>query len=332
MQPVQCDLPAYVSQASFHHEDPRQQGEERQRQRQQEQERDSCCCSGSASTTAASSIDAESVMMDSDLGGTPTMEAAIATREVSFFAQLEAELLDLISEPSATTDARFATFKVSEEGPAAADAGFTTFNSVPHYGSSCGTSGEGIVTHRTDGVAPQVRKRVLALVQQGVTTLMLRNVPPQLTQRQLVQKLRESGFDGMYDFVYLPSCFDSKAHSGYAFVNLVTPTAAGALASAWDLTYVLDPSPEHGALNISAAAVQGLAANIKRWSKKVQRIRNPDLRPYTPSLKKQATEQDAFAAPWPVSAVDLLPPPCLELPLSAPAASTGVVLGVSVPR
>jgi len=137
-------------------------------------------------------------------------------------------------------------------------------------------------TSPSDGRAPellkQVEKRVHTLLQQGVTTLMLRNVPESITQLDLLQKLRDSGFGDLFDFVHLPSSFDTHSHNGYGFVNLVSSEAAASLARAWDLSYVFGQDKE--ALNISAAALQGLDANVKKWSKKSQRIRNPALRPF----------------------------------------------------
>lgn len=143
---------------------------------------------------------------------------------------------------------------------------------------------------------PRARRHGLLLKNAEVTTLMIRNVPPHVTQRQLLQELTKSGFHGMYDFVYLPCSFERKANKGYAFVNLVSPEIAGELASAWHLAHILSRTPADSPLNVSAAAVQGLAENVRKWDAKVQRIRNPDLRPYIVGVPEFAREQETASA------------------------------------
>jgi hypothetical protein len=56
---------------------------------------------------------------------------------------------------------------------------------------------------------------------QPQTTVMLRNIPNNYTRNMLCSLLDKEGFKGLYDFLYLPVDFRSKAGLGYAFVNLV---------------------------------------------------------------------------------------------------------------
>mmetsp|Transcript_81230 Transcript_81230/g.226132 ORF Transcript_81230/g.226132 Transcript_81230/m.226132 type:complete len:334 (-) Transcript_81230:160-1161(-) len=58
------------------------------------------------------------------------------------------------------------------------------------------------------------------------TTVMLRDLPASLTRGGLLELLDAEGFDGAYDFVYLPFNFSSGVGLGYALVNLVTPVDA----------------------------------------------------------------------------------------------------------
>uniref|UniRef100_A0A7S4QHS1 HTH La-type RNA-binding domain-containing protein n=1 Tax=Alexandrium monilatum TaxID=311494 RepID=A0A7S4QHS1_9DINO len=59
----------------------------------------------------------------------------------------------------------------------------------------------------------------------GYTTVMLRNIPNRYTRDMLIDRLNK-GYDGQYDFVYLPIDFNSKCNVGYAFINFRLPAVA----------------------------------------------------------------------------------------------------------
>jgi hypothetical protein len=63
------------------------------------------------------------------------------------------------------------------------------------------------------------------------TTVMLRNLPNNYTRSMFVAMLDSEGFQGLFDFVYLPIDFQTKACFGYAFVNL---SDASIVPSFWD--------------------------------------------------------------------------------------------------
>lgn len=58
------------------------------------------------------------------------------------------------------------------------------------------------------------------------TTVMLRNLPNNYSRAMLLDLLDSEGFSKLYDFIYLPIDFKSRASLGYSFVNLVNPEAA----------------------------------------------------------------------------------------------------------
>lgn len=58
------------------------------------------------------------------------------------------------------------------------------------------------------------------------TTVMLRNLPNDYTREMLLNLLHEEGFEGCYDFLYVPIDFKRSVGLGYAFVNLVSHTHA----------------------------------------------------------------------------------------------------------
>merc|ERR1719454_87460 len=57
--------------------------------------------------------------------------------------------------------------------------------------------------------------------QKDLTTVMMRNLPVELTRDMLLQLLNDQGFAGEYNFIYMPVDFVKQVGLGYAFVNLV---------------------------------------------------------------------------------------------------------------
>lgn len=58
----------------------------------------------------------------------------------------------------------------------------------------------------------------------GRTTVMLRNLPNNYTRDMVMSLLDSEGYQGKFDFFYLPIDFRSKAGLGYAFVNIAEPS------------------------------------------------------------------------------------------------------------
>jgi hypothetical protein len=56
--------------------------------------------------------------------------------------------------------------------------------------------------------------------EKDLTTVMMRNLPTELTRDMLVQLLNDQGFAGEFNFVYMPIDFVKRVGLGYAFVNL----------------------------------------------------------------------------------------------------------------
>lgn len=59
-----------------------------------------------------------------------------------------------------------------------------------------------------------------------MTTVVLRNLPNQLTRKMLLDLLEDEGMGGSFDFVYLPVDFSSNTCLGHAFVNFVSASDA----------------------------------------------------------------------------------------------------------
>jgi len=58
------------------------------------------------------------------------------------------------------------------------------------------------------------------------TTMMIRNIPYKYSVDELAAEIEDSGFQGMFDLVYLPLLAKSLGNRGFAFVNFTSPTAA----------------------------------------------------------------------------------------------------------
>jgi hypothetical protein len=70
------------------------------------------------------------------------------------------------------------------------------------------------------------QKLVASDVVEESTSLMLRNIPLDLTREMFLKMLDAEGFAGKYDLIYLPTDFKTSANLGYAFVNLTSNSDA----------------------------------------------------------------------------------------------------------
>jgi len=96
----------------------------------------------------------------------------------------------------------------------------------------------------------------------GMTTLMIRNIPVMYTQEMLVL---EWGQPGIYDFLYLPR--KGQTNLSYAFINFVSEVDAMAFTTQWHKKRMAHFTARKS-LNISFADVQGLKANIEQLKKR----------------------------------------------------------------
>jgi len=111
---------------------------------------------------------------------------------------------------------------------------------------------------------------------------MLRSLPREVTQRKLLDDVSRSGFAGKCDFCYMPRDFASGENLGHAFVNFISHAAAVEFHRAWHgRPCCADRAVGESGIDISVAALQGLAANAAKWdSPRMRRVRNPDFKPF----------------------------------------------------
>mmetsp|Transcript_58265 Transcript_58265/g.138809 ORF Transcript_58265/g.138809 Transcript_58265/m.138809 type:complete len:378 (-) Transcript_58265:69-1202(-) len=112
-------------------------------------------------------------------------------------------------------------------------------------------------------------------------SMMVRNLPPWVTQEELLRALDEGGFAGAYDFCYLPWNFHSHTSHGYAFVNFINDDVVAAFIREWNDSQHFCSEAHSTPMNVTPALTQGLPDLLALYQrKKVQRVRNPKYRPF----------------------------------------------------
>jgi len=116
---------------------------------------------------------------------------------------------------------------------------------------------------------------------ENITTLMVRNIPNTYTRAMLMEELNLLGFEGKYDFIYLPMDKSTQWNVGYAFVNFSSPAVAKRVID--EMTNYSFQRYDHGSgkvAQISIAHIQGLERNLEYYSSTaVQCARIPTYRP-----------------------------------------------------
>lgn len=96
------------------------------------------------------------------------------------------------------------------------------------------------------------------------TTLMVRNIARTSTQEDFVEALNASGYEGLYDFAYLPFRAWKKRNLGFAFVNLKTPQIAQHFYNTWHRSNSFTHRGKRSRhVTISVAKVQGREENVR---------------------------------------------------------------------
>lgn len=93
------------------------------------------------------------------------------------------------------------------------------------------------------------------------TTVMLRDIPCRCTQQDLLSTINEKGFQGKYDFFYLPIDFRKRCSMGYAFINFSTSKWAREFMERFHDLRLTDFSEKR--CRCSWAARQGWEANVE---------------------------------------------------------------------
>ncbi|CAK0880554.1 unnamed protein product [Prorocentrum cordatum] len=154
---------------------------------------------------------------------------------------------------------------------------------------------------------------------ESITTVMVRNLPARCTQGEVVGELDRSGFEGCYDFCYMPCDFDSGQNNGYVFVNFKTPAVTRSFKETWHGRSRFPNHPDSRSLQVTAAHIQGYEANIAMLQT-AGVIRNPNFRRLV--ISKSDPDRCSLGLGQPPPAA----PPAAGLP-AAPPPSGGLAEG-----
>ncbi|CAK0796057.1 unnamed protein product [Prorocentrum cordatum] len=100
----------------------------------------------------------------------------------------------------------------------------------------------------------------------GVVTVMVRQIPRRFTQLMFLKEVNCSGFEGLFDFLYLPYDLKKGINVGYGFLNFITPHHAQEFRRAFDGSF-LDKQIRCRAkpVRVHPASVQGYEANYRHF-------------------------------------------------------------------
>lgn len=155
----------------------------------------------------------------------------------------------------------------------------------PYHATSV-PRGEDLESHAQDLAADSTRR---------VTTLMLRNIPNRYSQQTLLKEVNAKGFNGTYDFFYLPMDVRNRGNVGYAFINFVNQDAA----ARFRVTFSDHPFRLFSSRKIATvcdAFVQGLENNLRHFENRVvTQARNDQYRPVIFHGGRRVCFEDALA-------------------------------------
>ena len=134
------------------------------------------------------------------------------------------------------------------------------------------------------------------------TTLMIRNIPNKYTQNLMLKMLDEAGFNGAFDFFYLPIDFRNRCGLGYAFVNMLTPGLAADIYKAFH-NKRWDECVSRKVCQVTYARVQGRDNLVQHFKASKFPSEDPQYQPLVYSLEENEKHGAAMAVdPKPIHA------------------------------
>ena len=117
-----------------------------------------------------------------------------------------------------------------------------------------------------------------ALFTEDTTTVMIRNVTNRYIPEEFVCEVLDAGFEGTFDFFYLPMDFSTKRNRGYCFLNFHSASCARQFMQIFH-GRKLSRYNTKKSLQIVPAALQGLEKNMSALKGGADRIKNQWFRP-----------------------------------------------------
>lgn len=133
---------------------------------------------------------------------------------------------------------------------------------------------------------------------EGKTTVMMRNLPNRYTQPLLIDELARTGFQGAYDFLYLPIDTGTRANKGYAFINFIHPSHTKAFKVTYEgCKLPLFNSSKH--ISVTLASMQGFEVNYAHYANARCNRGHPETRPLflrdCPAVMKPSSRRRALS-------------------------------------
>lgn len=118
-----------------------------------------------------------------------------------------------------------------------------------------------------------------------ITTLIIRNIPKFFTSKKLADLICQVGFEGKFDFVYVPSAGNRyksvDGTLGYGFVNFLDPADAEAFTEVFDLYHI---EGARNPCNVQASKSQGRSKILKMMKKARSLFVDPSHHPVLPAV------------------------------------------------
>lgn len=136
------------------------------------------------------------------------------------------------------------------------------------------------------------------------TTVMMRNLPNNMTRDMLLTLVDSQGFKGCYDFVYLPTDFRSKARAGlgYSFINFEDPATALRFHDHFSGFSDWSFQSEKVCTTMWSTALQGRDAHVERYKN------SPVMHESLPDEAKPLLFKDGERLPFPAPTKRIRPP------------------------
>jgi RNA recognition motif-containing protein len=162
---------------------------------------------------------------------------------------------------------------------------------------------EGDGQWRQQGVRERRRRTRIdpMLWDDGVVTVMVRQIPRRYTQLMFLKEVNRGGFEKLFDFLYLPYDFKKGINVGYGFINFISHQHAQQFRKEFDGSYIDRQTRMRGKpLRVHPASVQGYEANYTHFMQtKTGQKQDPQFSPLF--FRKETVQEESaceIPAPW----------------------------------
>lgn len=241
--------------------------------------------SESIGITIVSGVNSEST------GSSPTSQAPSLTLSLSSFSSPVSTPLPIISHSFTTNSSNSNTQNSTPSSPMKTNS--STNGDQQTKGRTRSQDGNSRSKTKKDKEDEEKYKIIMDQVLKGNdkrTTLMIKNIPNKYNQKMLLTEI-DKNFSGKYDFFYLPIDFKNKCNVGYAFINMVNPSAIVPFAKEFNLKKWGRFNSEK-VCQLNYGRIQGKKNLVSHFQNSSLMDELVDCRPVFFDLEKKYYEQD----------------------------------------